>query len=113
MDENLPHSAADLLKSAGHDVEEAVEEGLGGARDSQVLGACQQEGRVFVTLDKGLADIRTYRPADYAGIVLLRVRDQQTQSLLALLNRLLPALETGALRGALWIADETRIRIRQ
>lgn len=73
MDENLPHSAADLLKSAGHDVEEAVEEGLGGARDSKLLGACQQEGRVFVTLDKGLADIRTYRPADYAGIVLLRV----------------------------------------
>ena len=113
MDENLPRSAADLLKSAGHDVEEAVGEGLGGAKDAQLLGACQQEGRVFVTLDKDLAYIRTYRPVDYAGIVVLRLRDQQTKSLIALLNRLLPLLETGSLSGTLWIADEARVRIRR
>ena len=113
MDENLPRSATDLLRSAGHDVEEAVREGLGGVEDRNLLSVCLQEGRVFITLNKGVGDVRAYRPADCCGIVVLRARDQRVESLVALLNRLLPLLDAERLAGALWVVDEIRVRIRR
>ena len=113
MDENLPGSAADLLRSSGHDVEDAVAEGFGGAEDPKLLSVCLKEGRAFITLDKGLGDVRSYRPAEYRGIVVLKARNQRVQSLVALLKRLLSLLDAQQLNGTLWIVDETRVRIRK
>jgi predicted nuclease of predicted toxin-antitoxin system len=88
-DENLPDSAAALLRAAGHDVTTAFAEGLGGVADPRVAGVCRSEARVLVTLDRGLGDIRAYPPADYYGIIILRPHDQ---AILALVRRLLPLL---------------------
>jgi hypothetical protein len=67
---------------------------------------------VCSTLALGLADIRAYPPAESAGILVLRPRDQRTASIVALLARVLPLLETESLAGALWIVDERRVRVR-
>jgi predicted nuclease of predicted toxin-antitoxin system len=83
-DENISKSAADALRAAGHDVAEALSEGLGGAEDPELLSVCVTEARVFITLDKGLGDIRAYQPSQYPGIIVLRLRDQRVQSLVAL-----------------------------
>ena len=58
-DENLPDSAAVLLRAAGHDVITALEEGLGGLEDPHVAGVCRAEERALVTLDRGLGEPRT------------------------------------------------------
>jgi len=112
-DENLPVSAAALLRSAGHDVATALDEGLGGIADPQVAAVCRKEGRALLTLDRGLGDIRTYPPADHAGIVVLRTRNQEIDILLALVRRLIALLATHPLVGTLWIVDERRVRIRR
>lgn len=112
-DENLPESAAALLRAAGHEVTTALEEGLGGVADPRVAAVCRAEERALVTLDRGLGDIRSYPPADYYGIVVLRSRDQGLDAILALVRRLLPLLEAQSPAGALWIVDERRVRIRR
>ncbi len=72
IDENLPAETAADLRAAGHDAESVADEGLGGSPDPPILERTKREGRVFFTMDKGVADIRRYPPAEYAGIVLFR-----------------------------------------
>jgi predicted nuclease of predicted toxin-antitoxin system len=72
LDGNVPVEAAGLLRAAGWDCETIYDEGLAGADDPKVAAVCQAEVRVLFTLDLDFADIRTYPPGDYAGIVVLR-----------------------------------------
>ncbi len=72
LDEKLPSSAAEILRSAGHDATTAAAEGLAGHADPLVAAACRREGRALVTLDQGLGNIRSYPPSEYAGIIVLR-----------------------------------------
>lgn len=64
LDENLPVSSAAILAGAGHDVDTAGQEGLSGATDAEVVAAATAAGRVLVSLDVGLGDIRAYPPLD-------------------------------------------------
>lgn len=73
LDENLPASATTILASAGHDVDTVPGEGLTGAPDPDVVSAATGAGRILVSLDVGLGDIRAYPPGSHAGIVVLRV----------------------------------------
>ena len=73
VDENLPGEAAGLLASAGHDAVTVMGQQMVGQPDINVATACQREGRAVVTLDLDFADIRTYPPGDYAGIIVLRL----------------------------------------
>jgi predicted nuclease of predicted toxin-antitoxin system len=62
LDENLPVSSAAILTSSGHDVDTVTEEALGGAPDRDVVAAATAAGRILVSLDRGLGDIRAYPP---------------------------------------------------
>ena len=112
-DENLPGSAAMLLRTAGHDVITVLEEKLGGAADPKVAEVCRSETRALVTLDRGLGNIRAYPPKEYHGIVVLRPRDQGVDAVLAIVQKFVALLETNSLVGALWVVDESRFRIRR
>ena len=63
LDKNLPVSAAAVLQAAGHDVDTVIAEGLTGAPDPHVVAAATAAGRILISLDRGLGDIRSYRPA--------------------------------------------------
>jgi predicted nuclease of predicted toxin-antitoxin system len=76
VDENLPVEFTAALDAAGHDASDIVQQQMKGAHDPDVAAVCQREGRVLVTLDLDFADIRAYPPAEYPGIVVLRVRRQ-------------------------------------
>jgi predicted nuclease of predicted toxin-antitoxin system len=67
LDENLPASAAAILASAGHDVDTVPAEGLTGAPDPDVVSAATRAGRILVSLDVGLGDIRAYPPGSHSG----------------------------------------------
>jgi predicted nuclease of predicted toxin-antitoxin system len=112
VDENLPKEAAGLLAGAGHDALTIRDQRMVGQPDTDVATVCQQEGRAVVTLDLDFADIRAYPPADYAGIIVLRLSLLDKFHALTVLQRLLPALEREPLIGKLWIVDETSIRVR-
>lgn len=112
VDENLPAEVAEYLRRAGYDAENALDQHLGGSSDADILAACQREARALLTLDTDFADIRTYPPARYAGLVVLRLKRQDKLHVLEILARLLPVLSREPLSGCLWIVEEERIRIR-
>ena len=112
VDENLPAEVAALLVEAGHDALTVPDQQLGGRPDLDVANVCRHEGRVVVTLDLDFSDIRAYPPADFAGIIVLRLSRLDKHCVLLALQRLLPILNQEPLAGKLWIVDETAVRIR-
>jgi len=62
IDQNLPIEAADLLMAAGHDAMTVYQQSLGGASDERIVDACKDEGRILITADLDLSDIRRYPP---------------------------------------------------
>ena len=89
-----------------------VEQNLSGADDQQISEICKNEDRVLVILDLDFADMRTYPPGEYPGIIIFRVRFSDKKNLLTLCSNLLPILEREQLSQRLWIVEESRIRIR-
>lgn len=112
VDENLPVEVAALLEEVGHDALTVPEQKMGGQPDLNVAAVCQQEARAVVTLDLDFADIRAYPPADYAGIIVLRLARLDKHRILSALKRLLPVLAQEPLAGQLWIVDEVTVRMR-
>jgi hypothetical protein len=72
LDENLPASAADLLRGLGHDVITVYDQGLQSCTAPEVLAACQDEGKVLLSLDLDFSNILVYPPEWYAGLIVLR-----------------------------------------
>jgi predicted nuclease of predicted toxin-antitoxin system len=112
LDENLPEEACDLLRQAGHDAQTAHAQGLSGSLDEALIRACLREGRALVTLDVGFADILAYPPAEYPGLVVLRLANQAKAPILHALTGLVGSLPHEPLSGRLWVVEGTRIRIR-
>ena len=110
-DENIPSEAVALLRGAGHDVASVPDESLGGCPDPKIASVCQDEERILITLDTDFSDIRTYRPADYRGLVVLRITRQSVPEIVRVLGRLLEVFESNDCRSQLWIVDENRIRV--
>lgn len=57
-----------------------AEEGLTGSPDSDVVRTATAAGRLLVTLDRGLGDVRAYPPRSHAGVLVLRLTDQSAAS---------------------------------
>lgn len=112
VDENLPGEAAELLRSAGHDAVSVVDQKMGGQPDVNVASLCQREKRAVVTLDLDFADIRTYPPAQYSGIIVFRLARLDKRRVLSVIQRLLTVLSEEPLPGKLWIVDESSVRVR-
>jgi predicted nuclease of predicted toxin-antitoxin system len=111
-DENIPLEAVDLLRAAGHDAVSVFDQSLSGRPDSRIAAVCKRENRVLITLDTDFADIRAYRPADYPGLLVLRLAKQSAPEVLRVIRRLLEVLQTTDCRGQLWIVEHERIRVR-
>ena len=110
--ENLPAEVVDDLRAAGHEAETVTGQGLRGVDDPSLLAHVQREGRVLLTMDKGIADIRTFPPEQYAGIILLRPQSTGRRYVLRFVRRHLATLLQTELGGHLLIVSEAGIRIR-
>ena len=113
IDENLHSDAADLLRRHGHDALTVHEQKLRGAADMDIASVCKREARAIVTMDLDFSDTREYPPIDYHGIIVLRLNDQSRASVLSVLGRIVPLLDSEPLIGNLWIVQETGLRIRE
>ncbi len=112
VDENLPQEVAELLQKEGHDAATVLQQGIGGTQDATLWAICQEEGRVLMTLDLDFADIRVYPPGESSGLIVLRMKQQDKASALAIVERLIPFLDQEPLARHLWIVDDQHIRIR-
>jgi predicted nuclease of predicted toxin-antitoxin system len=112
IDENLPRELARLFVDQGYDAQTISDEGMDGQADVQISAVCRQEKRALLTLDSGFADIRTYPPKEYAGIIVLRLDSQAKPHLLEKVQQLFPILKSESPTKRLWIVEEHQIRIR-
>jgi predicted nuclease of predicted toxin-antitoxin system len=112
IDENLPAEIAADLRSAGHDALTVPDQGLTGAADPNLMRVVRTEQRVLLTMDKGVADITTYPPQDYFGIVLFRPESMGRGAVLEFVRRQLPGLLPRITPRSLMVVSEQGIRIR-
>ena len=112
IDQNLPVEFAALLREAGFEAHTVDDEGLGGADDSIISERIRDDRFVFVTLDLGFSDIRSYPPQEYSGIVVFRSKDQDKITLVSMVRRLILVLRERSPEGQLWVVQRDRIRFR-
>ena len=112
LDENLPASSAAILTSAGHDVDTVTQEGLIGAPDRDVVAAATEAGRILISLDRGLGDIRAYPPGSHAGIVVLRLTEQSAVAATKAVTDLATLTSPDSLTGAVTVLQRGLLRIR-
>jgi predicted nuclease of predicted toxin-antitoxin system len=103
---------AEELRGAGHEAVTVDDQRLVGANDWHLSEVCKTEGRVFVTLDLDFADIRTYPPNEYPGLIVLRLGRQDKLHVLDVFRRMLKTIVQEPLDSRLWVVEENRIRIR-
>ncbi len=111
LDENLSDRHAQLCRHRGHDATTVPSEDLCSAPDSTVLDTAHREGRVLITMDKGLSNTVRYPPREYSGIVVLRLAEPiSPASIEHGIGVFLDAAMTRTLAGRLWIVDHERVR---
>ena len=113
LDENLPTGLAVELTVRGHDADTVIDERLDGQPDPVVVTAATGAGRMLVTLDRGIGDLRHYPPGSQAGVLVLRPTSQDPASVLDLVDRLLQTHDLNNLAGCVVIVEPRRVRIRR
>ena len=112
LDEDLPTELARALTLRGHDAVTVRDQDLGGSPDSGIAEVVRKEDRVLATLDRDFADIRRYPPAQFSGILVFRVRRQDPEHLLALLDQAMATMDSESMKGELRIIEESGVRRR-
>jgi predicted nuclease of predicted toxin-antitoxin system len=104
------------LRTGGHDVVRLREHLPVESPDAVVIAKAQQLDAILLSLNGDFADIVTYPPADYQGIIALQVRNHP-EIIPQLMQRLQDYLSSYAdreyYRGKLLVVEVHRIRVRQ
>jgi len=113
VDEDLPRCIVELLREHGYRAISAREQGLSGAKDSELWQIVQQEGYFFITADKGFGDIRLYPPGTHRGILLLRPDVEGITAYAELVRSVLSTVRLEDLTGLLAVATPRGLRVRR
>ena len=114
LDSNMPRRCLAVLTAHGHEAGHARDIGLGAEPDSKIVEHVKAAQSVLVTRDLDFADVRTYPPETFHGIVVMRMPDDAVAEEIAdVLSRFLShAPWTLMLPGRLCILERDRVRFR-
>lgn len=112
LDENVPVELADDLRAAGYDADTVQDEGLRGFSDERLIDIASRDGRVLITLDVGIGDIRAFPPDDFSGIVLLRPGKTGGKAIAQFARRFLLVILSMELDRRLVVVTEQGVRVR-
>jgi len=112
LDENLPVELVTDLRRLGHDADTVAGEGLGGAADPAVVDASSAADRILLTLDKGIANLRSYPILQHGGVVLFRPDASGRGAVIAFVRERRPRVLEMDLAGRLTVVGPARIRFR-
>ena len=111
IDENLPAAIAPALVSLGHEADTVVDEGLRGRDDATVWIAAQAEKRFLITQDLDFSDARVFAPGTHAGILLVRLPDDEQWRAAEWVIRWLSRPDAGSWAGCFVVASPRKIRV--
>ena len=106
----------DAMREMGHDVVRLKDVLAPDSPDAIVIAKAKEIDSILISLNGDFADIITYPPEAYEGIIALQVRNHPeiTPQLLARLRLYLASHPDRAYyRGKLLIAEAHRIRVRE
>jgi len=112
LDENLPGELAEILRGEGHTADTVYSEHLAGAADEAIVEAALRDGRVLLTLDKGIGNVTDYPPGSHGGVVLFRPDSAGRRSVLEFVKARLHDLLGMELLSRLTVVTTSRIRRR-
>ena len=115
-DHCVSNAIMQTLRAGGHEVVRLREQLPVESPDAIVIAKAQQLDAILLSLNGDFADIVTYPPADYQGIIALQVRNHP-EIIPPLMKRLQDYLSSHAdreyYRGKLLVVEVHRIRVRQ
>jgi len=111
LDENVTPRAAEGLRADGHDVDTALDEGLGGRCDADVWMAAQAGGRFVITQDLHFSDVRRFLPGTHHGILLVRIPDAEQNRLPDYLRAWLCAADREEWARCFVVATPNKVRV--
>jgi len=108
VDENVPRSAVEALREAGHDLR-CIAEMSPGIPDQEVLTLAGRENRLLLTFDKDFAElVARDKSGAIPGVILCRFRLRSPE---IVAKHLLKALAGNApWRGCFSVVEEHRVR---
>lgn len=115
-DQCIPNFVIETLRAAGHEVARLRDHVAPDSPDSVVISKAQELDSILVSLDSDFADIITYPPADYKGIVALQVRNHPEiipQLMERLGDYLAAHVAMSHYEGKLFLVEVHRVRIRE
>ncbi|MCS7263898.1 MAG: DUF5615 family PIN-like protein [Armatimonadetes bacterium] len=114
VDEDLPDAVAVTLVRMGYWAKHVRQVGLSGASDQEVFNYAQSCEAVLVTADKGFSDIRHFSIKRHYGIIVLRLKKRNRDSILRRLQEVISQLRRQGtnLVGRVVIISDTKFRIR-
>jgi predicted nuclease of predicted toxin-antitoxin system len=112
LDENLPLQIASRLRTLGHDVHTAQDEGLSGSSDPDLWSAAQREGRMLITQDLDFSDSRRFAPGTHHGIVLVRLRSPSRLRLIERVEEIFQYEVVSTWAGCFVVTDQ-KVRVRR
>lgn len=111
LDENLPARLSSLLKSLAHDVDTVSQEHLSGRSDAEIWCAAQNERRFLITQDLDFSDIRKFAAGTHSGLLLVRLRSPDRQSLLRRVRDIFEFEDVNSWAGCFVVATERKVRV--
>jgi len=112
IDENLPESVKRLIIEHGFDCHSVYDENIQGGTDDRLIEICREEKRHLLTLDLDFADIVTYPPEQYHGIIVIRLSKQDAPSVTKRVGEILDQISKLKLPGHLVSVGNDKIRYR-
>lgn len=111
LDENYDPRLVSVFTDAGYEADTVLSEGLSGTDDENVFHECLANGRILITLDLDFSNPLRFPPQNSEGIIVFRLNRITLQTLEVALKNVIPYFKTEKLKGTLWIAEPSRIRV--
>ena len=111
FDENLPVSLAVILLNLQHDGHTVAEENLSGSSYREVWEAAQRYHRFMITQDLDFSDLRRFLPGTHCGILLVRLRSPDRQSLIGRVQEVFQKEDVSRWTGCFVVATERKLRV--
>jgi len=113
LDQGLPRSAVELLRSLDVDAVHVGDIGAATATDAEILELARRQQRIVVTLDADFHALIALTGEMTPSVIRLRLQGLRGASLVVIIQNVITRCLDDLLHGALVTVTETKIRIRK